>query len=82
MIEVNTITIDNKEYIIIGALENNNNKYLFLANENDEMDKCIRKIIVEDNKEYLTELDSDEEFEEIMDLFHDKYSNMKEGYDE
>jgi len=82
MIDVNTIKLENDiEYIIVGAIENNGNKYLFLANEEDELDKCIRKVIVKDNEEYLTKLDSDEEIEEVMDLFYDKY-NEKEGYDE
>jgi len=82
MIDVNYITLENgREYIIIGALENKENKYLYLVNENDSLDMCIRKVIVENNKEVLTKLENEEEFEDIMDLFHEEF-NRKEDNDE
>ena len=82
MIDVNCITLENgREYIIIGALENNGNKYLFLANEKDKLDICIRKVITENNKDYLVKLDTEEEFEKAMDLFNEEF-NRKEGNNE
>lgn len=73
-VEVNVIKLeDGIDYVIIDAIQNENNKYLFLANKNDELDVCIRKIILKDDKEYLVKLDSDEEFEDIMTLFNLKY---------
>ena len=73
-IEVNVITLeDNKEYVIIAAIETENNRYLFLANKNEEFDVCIRKIITKENKEYLVKLDSEEEFEDVMLAFNKKH---------
>lgn len=74
MIDVNVITLeDNQNYIIIDTLIDKNNKYLFLAQEQDENAICIRKVIKEDNKEFLVKLDSEEEFEEALTLFNDKH---------
>lgn len=81
MIDVNVITLeDNQSYIIIDTLIDKDNKYLFLVQEQDEKVTCIRKIIKENNKEFLVKLDNEEEFEEILTLFNDKH--RKEGNDE
>ena len=34
---------------------------------------CVRKVITKDGKDYLTRLDNSEEFDEIMNLFYEKY---------
>ena len=74
-IEINVIKLENNlNYLIIDTiLDENNNKYLFLAEENNSKDIRIRKVIMEDNKEYLVKLDSDEEFEAVMTLFDKKH---------
>lgn len=80
--EVNVIKLDNeKEYIIIDAIETDNDKYLYMANEEDELDMCLRKIIKKDGKDYLVELDSEEEFEEVVTMFFEK-NKGEEGKNE
>lgn len=71
--EVNVITLENeKDYIIIDTIEYNNNKYLFLSNKEDENDMCVRKVILKD-KEYLIKLESENELEEVLNVFTTKY---------
>lgn len=83
MIDVNYITLENgREYIIIGALENKENKYLYLVNENDKLDICLRKVILENDKEVLTKLENEEEFEEVMDLFYKEFNRKEENNEE
>lgn len=71
--DVHVITLeDGIDYIIFEAIEHNNKKYLFLANENDNDDICVRKVIEEEGKEYLIKLDDREEFEEVMNIYYQK----------
>lgn len=75
--EVNVVTLENnKDYIIIDTIEFNDNKYLFLSNKDDENDMCVRKIITKD-REYLTKLESENELEEVLNLFTTKYKGDK-----
>ena len=60
MIDVDTITINNKEYIILKEIINNNNHYCYLSNINDNSDIMIKKIIIENNEEYFINLTQDE----------------------
>ena len=82
-LEVNVIKLeDGIDYVIIDAIQNESNKYLFLANKNDETDVCIRKIISKENKEYLIKLDDDDEFEEVLTLFNVKHRKKDGEYEE
>lgn len=81
-LEVNIIKLeDGIDYVIVDAIQTEENKYLFLANKLDETDVCIRKIIKKDTKEYLIKLDNDDEFEDILTLFNLKH-RMKEDKNE
>ena len=72
--KANIITLENgKNYAVIDTLEDNANKYLFFVNENDGIDVGVRKVVKKDNKEYITKLDSKEELEKVMLLYHEKY---------
>lgn len=73
--DVNVIALDGIEYLIIDALEIDDNKYLILANEKDDLDMCIRKVIIEDGKEFLDKLEDEEEFEKVMTSFEAKHMN-------
>ena len=75
--EVNTIILENnKSYIILDTISYQNNEYLVLANELDNTDIALRKVIKkEDNKEYLVKLDSEEEFDEVITLFNENNNN-------
>ncbi len=72
--KANIITLeDGKNYVVIDTLEDNANKYLFFVNENDGIDVGVRKVVNKDSKEYITKLDSREELEKVMLLYHEKY---------
>lgn len=72
--EVNVITLENgNDYIIIDTIEYNNSKYLFLSNKEDENDMCVRKVILKEEKEYLIKLESENELEEVLNVFATKY---------
>lgn len=69
--EVNIVTLeDNKEYIVIDAIVNTNGKYLVLSNKEKAHEICIRRVVIEDGKEYIEKLDSDKEFEQVMSEFY------------
>ncbi len=69
---VDTIEIDNKEYIILDKLTNNNNTYYYLSNANDPKDFFIQKL--DNQKENLIPLDSKEEFNIAMEIYSKKYN--------
>lgn len=65
---VEVITIDNQDYMIIKELKKENINYIYLSNINDEKDILIKKII-DDNPDYLLSLDNNEEFQKALLLF-------------
>lgn len=73
MIDINTMILENGvEYTEIDNLVYNNIKYILLCNSNDTKDSCIRKISIENNKEYLCRLKNHDEFNMILDMFVEK----------
>ena len=67
--ELEYIELEDKEnYVILKILEGTN-KYVYLANIKDASDLVIRKLIVIDGQEILVGLDTDQEFNEAMELF-------------
>lgn len=64
--EIDTIVIDNIRYVIIKEMVINNQKYVYLSNIDDPSDFFIKKIKVINDKEILTGIDSDEEFELVL----------------
>ena len=74
MADLDILTLqNNKDYIVIDTLINEEKKYLFLLNKEDDNDMVVRKVIKKDDGEYVTKLDSEDEFEEIMYLFKEKH---------
>ena len=68
--EFNSIILeDNIRYLIIKEIENDGNKYIYLTNENDPEDFCIRKTIIKNNDEFLIGLSSKDEFDKALLLF-------------
>ncbi len=55
---------DNQEYMVAKEINN----YLLLINTKDMANFCIRKVIKKDNKEILTTLANDEEYEYALRL--------------
>ena len=73
MIDVNTVVLENGiEYTEIDDVIYNNIRYVLLSNVNDVKDSCIRKITIQDDEEYISRLDSDNEFDIILNLFVEK----------
>lgn len=67
--ELEYVELEDKEnYVILKILEGTN-KYVYLANIKDASDLVIRKLIVIDDQEILAGLDTDQEFNEAMELF-------------
>lgn len=67
--ELEYVELEDKEnYVILKILEGTN-KYVYLANIKDASDLVIRKLIVIDGQEILAGLDTDQEFNEAMELF-------------
>ncbi len=67
--ELEYVELEDKEnYVILKILEGTN-KYVYLANIKDASDLVIRKLIVIDEQEILAGLDTDQEFNEAMELF-------------
>ena len=74
--EYNVITLeDNIEYTEVDKIEYNNNTYIFLSDLENPENFCIRKLIKENDEEYIVGLDTEEEFDKILNLFMQKYTN-------
>lgn len=80
---VNIVTLeDGKDYMIIYALDTENGKYIFMAEENNPKNLNLRKVIKKDDgKEYLVKLANEEEFDEVMIAFSAEF-NKKEDKNE
>ncbi len=73
-IEVVTLE-DGEDYMVTAELEINNIKYLFLTNEDDVADFCLRKINTINNNEYLVGLNDKEEVIKVLQEFTNKFKN-------
>lgn len=66
---------DNQNYIAIDRIIHNKIEYLLLCEENNHRNICVRKILEENNKKYLTTV-SEEEFSEVINLFNKLEKNL------
>lgn len=62
MINVETVELDGKTYMIVKDKKIDENEYVLLANTENPQDFIIQKIKLIDNEEYVVELDSEEEY--------------------
>ena len=75
--EIEVVTLDNgKDYMVTSEIVINNIKYVYLTNEEDIADFCIRKINNINNNEYLVGLDSREE---VLMALKEFTSNFKDS---
>lgn len=80
MIDMNVVTLeDNKEYMIIGAEEVDNNKYLILTNEEEPEKLVVRKIITENNEDFLVKLDTKDEYDKVIYNYYEEYKRRNEN---
>ena len=75
MEEVKVIDLENGTFVITDEILINGIKYVYLTNENDVMDFCIRKVKIEKNEEYLVKLESDQEFDIAIQEFLNKHQD-------
>ena len=80
MEEVKIIDLEDGSYIISDEIILNNTKYIYLTKENDMMDFCIRKIVMENGEEFIDELDTEEEFDRAMQVFLQKHKQDLENF--
>ena len=66
---------DNIEYTEIDRVNYNHNTYVILSDLDNPNDFCIKKLINENNYEYIIELNDKEEFNNVLKIFIDKYTN-------
>ena len=69
MKQVEIIDIENKKYMVLNEIHDNGETYLFLTNIKNPKDFLIQKVDKND-KEYLVNLDNEEEFNKALDLFN------------
>ncbi len=80
MEEVKVIDLEDGTYIISDEISINGIRYVFLTNEKDMLDFCIRKVVINNNEEYIDYLDTDEEFDAAMQAFLDKHKQELEDF--
>lgn len=73
-IEIITLE-DGKDYMVTDEFEINKVRYVYLTNEEDIADICIRKVNIINNEEYLVGLDSEEEFKNALQEFLNRNKN-------
>lgn len=66
---------DNIEYTEIDRVNYNHNTYVILSDLDNPNDFCVKKLINENNYEYIIELNNKEEFNNVLKIFTDKYTN-------
>ena len=66
---------DNIEYTEIDRVTYNHNTYVILSDLDNPNDFCVKKLINENNYEYIIELNNKEEFNNVLKIFIDKYTN-------
>ena len=59
----------------IDRINFNNNCYVVLSNLDDPSDFCIRRLVNDNNQEYIVGLENREEFNNVLKLFNDKYNS-------
>ena len=57
---------NNKQYLIMQELTIDKTKYVYLQNKDEEKDIIIQKITIKDDKEYLTNLENEEEYKKAL----------------
>ena len=74
--DVYTINIDGDNCIVLDEIKISDVTYVYLVNEKDDKDFFVNKIVVEDNEEYLTGLDSEDEVKKAMQAYVEKNANL------
>jgi len=74
--ECNVITLENNiEYTEVDRIHYNDNTYIYLSNLDNPDDFCIRKIIKENDEEFIIGINSNKEIDKALELFMKKYTD-------
>ena len=72
--ELEVITIDNKDYVVIEEVKHNNKTFLYLSNIINDEDTLIRKLD-ENDKNTVLPLQDEQEFEIACNLLFKNFAN-------
>ena len=75
--DVITVNIKGTDYIVLDEIKIKDITYVYLVNENDENDFFINKVIIKNDEEYITGLDSEEEAKAAMQAYVEKNANSE-----
>lgn len=67
-----------KSYLVVDEVTINDKKYLFLANEKNDKDLLFQNIQYEDNGPKLNKIESEEEFNTVLNHFVKRYRRIYE----
>lgn len=76
-IQVNTILIDGIEYCLIDTLADNGKNYYYFVNEANSNDVQVLTDSVKDGEEFFVSIESDNEFDQALKLFYEKYKDSE-----
>ena len=74
MKDLDVVTIDEQDYIVLKECNKDNKTFLYLSNVNDEEDTLIRKVDEKDKNKILP-LENENEFELACNLFIKEIAN-------
>ncbi len=77
---VKIVSLNGIDYIVTDEINIDNTRYVYLTNENDFLDFCVRKIVVINGEEYLEKLDNDDEFDKALKVYYDKNAQVLEDF--
>jgi len=72
MVDNSVLKVDDKIYLVIDTIYDNEIKYVYFLNEQNQKEIFNRKDIKENDKNYLIGLDSEEEILKALKLFEEK----------
>lgn len=75
--KIDTVIIENKEYYIVQKFIIQNNTYYMLISTINEKDMIIRRLTIENDKEYLVGLVDEEEFNLVINEYYKLIESSK-----
>lgn len=73
--DCSVVTLNGVEYTEVKRLEYKGNTYVILDNLDKVTDFCIKKLIKKDGSDFITGLESEEEFNEVLALVATEFKN-------
>ena len=75
MKQVEIIDIENKKYMVLNEISDNDETYVFLANIKNPKEFIIQKVDKNDN-DFLINLDNDDEYDRALKLFNNNIDQL------